>query len=50
MTADDHSVCARWFSRGEVATLPVRSPEVHRLLSVAFDGPVMPMSALGSEG
>ena len=43
------SAPARWFTRGEVATLPVRSPEVHRLLALAFDGPVAPLSVLGSE-
>ena len=46
---DQHSVSARWFTRGEVATLPLRSPEVQRLLALAFDGPVAPLATLGSE-
>jgi phosphatase NudJ len=49
VAADQHSLGARWFTRGEVATLPLRSPEVHRLVSLAFEGPVAPLSLFGSE-
>jgi len=48
-TADQFSLGARWFTRGEVATLPLRSPEVHRLVALAFEGPVAPLSLFGSE-
>lgn len=48
-TADAHSLGARWFTRGEMATLPLRSLELPRLVTLAFEGPVAPLSLLGSE-
>lgn len=48
-TPDERSLGARWFTRGEMATLPLRSVEMPRLLTLAFEGPVAPLSLLGSE-
>lgn len=46
---DEHSRGARWFTKGEMAGLPMRSPDMHRLVRAAFEGQVAPLSLLGSE-
>ena len=49
-TADSESDEARWFTREELSSLPLRSAEVLALVDQALNGPVYPMSLLGREG
>ena len=45
-TADVHSLQARWFHPTEVATLPLRSPDVLRLIDMHCQGaPSLPIAA-----
>lgn len=48
-TVDQHSRGARWFTKGEMTALPMRSSDVHRFVRAAFEGQVAPLSLLGSE-
>ncbi|CAN5866394.1 NUDIX hydrolase [soil metagenome] len=50
-TADEESLGAAWVSLEELANLPLRGEEVHKLLEyVASGGPVYPLSLLQHEG
>jgi phosphatase NudJ len=48
-TQDEHSLGARWFTRGELATLPLRSPDALGFIDQALNGVVAPKALLGQE-
>lgn len=47
--SDQHSRGARWFTRGEVQTLPLRSLDTLRFVDQAFSGQCAPLSLFGHE-
>ncbi len=50
-TADAHSRSARWVTREELSTLPLRGDEVRAVIDAVFAGaPVLPLSAFTAEG
>lgn len=44
--ADEHSLVAQWFTREQLTTLSLKSPDVRQFVDLALDGPVYPLSLL----
>lgn len=47
---DEHSLEARWVTLDELASLPLRSPELPGLFAWSLDAPVYSLEILGREG
>lgn len=45
-TPDEHSQSAMWFTREQLPTLAIKSPDVKQFIDLALDGPVFPLSLL----